>query len=289
MGFLGDLLGDVQSDMISLRSRFAAPPQTFTPPFTPHDPQLGVLEDGSFFLGQPQTVTPFPLVLGTTVLVPDPIIYGPPSKKVQVQNATGFQISVITGIGQFTLQPLTAATVPTDSGVTISITPTAGVTNFSELLTCVFLKEKQMAPMQDGSLTASPTPGTPLSAVFPVQGLANGSNAVVLLPAAPAGQSYQLFNLIWVLGAVSDGGGGGGPGTIYSGSTNTFLENTTPTVLWSLATNIVVPALTPPTTITETYSLLTVAVQTEQLTFSALYAGTALGASLTLNYYLIGG
>ena len=74
---------------------------------------------------------------------------------VQIQNASGFALSVLTAGSPYTIQPQTATTIPTvGDGSQITITPQATSQNQTGTVTLVWLLEGQSSPIPDGYLTS---------------------------------------------------------------------------------------------------------------------------------------
>ena len=155
------------------------------------------MSDPTFFLGQPLTTGPYDLGSIPSVTVQDPNKWGSGSTAVQIQNATPYTISVVTGLGQFTIQGLSASTIPTAFGSSVSVTVTSGLENFAQFLTMVWLVKGQSSPMADGPLSAVTGPGTPTTTTANGNySYAGGAGTVTIIGSdAPAGDTYQLYSL----------------------------------------------------------------------------------------------
>lgn len=100
------------------------------------------------------TTGPFTLTAGSSITLADPQVTGQWSTAVQIQNASGFLLSVQSDGAPYTIQPYTASTIPTPpGGAIIPVTPSALIANQVGTLTAVWLLDGQKAPIEDGSLT----------------------------------------------------------------------------------------------------------------------------------------
>ena len=103
------------------------------------------------------TQGPFSLSQGVTLTLNDPSDYSQPSTALQLQNNSGFTISVQSAGAVYNIMPFFAQTIPTlGGGQSITVTPqnpiqSAG--NQTGGLTVVWLLSGQNAPIQDGALT----------------------------------------------------------------------------------------------------------------------------------------
>ena len=106
-------------------------------------------------LGTGQTTGPYTPVSGTPITVNDPST-GVPSNKVQIQNASGFSLSVQVGGLPYSVQPQTATTILTNNeGASITITPSSTVANQTGSITLVWLLAGQDSPIPDGFMGQS--------------------------------------------------------------------------------------------------------------------------------------
>ena len=106
-------------------------------------------------LGTGQTTGPYTPVSGTPITVSDPST-GVPSNKVQIQNASGFSLSVQVGGLPYSVQPQTATTILTNNeGASITITPSSTVANQTGSITLVWLLAGQDSPIPDGFMGQS--------------------------------------------------------------------------------------------------------------------------------------
>jgi len=101
------------------------------------------------------TTGPYTLTAGVSLSLSDPYRYSTAAASVQLQNATGFLLTVQSSGAPYTIQPYTASTIPTImGGQTLVVLPTAGTPNQVGSLTAVWLLEGQDPPIPDGSLTS---------------------------------------------------------------------------------------------------------------------------------------
>jgi len=106
-------------------------------------------------LGTGQTTGPYTPVAGTPITVSDPST-GVPSNKVQIQNASGFSLSVQVGGLPYSVQPQTATTILTNNeGASITVTPSSTVANQTGTITLVWLLAGQDSPIPDGFMGQS--------------------------------------------------------------------------------------------------------------------------------------
>jgi hypothetical protein len=104
-------------------------------------------------LGTGLTKGPYTPTAGVSFSVSDPNVWGNPSTLVQIQNASGFTLSVASNGAPYTIQPQTATTIPTvGNGSPITITPSSGVANQVGTITTVWLLPDQTPPIPDGYL-----------------------------------------------------------------------------------------------------------------------------------------
>ena len=101
------------------------------------------------------TTGPYTLTAGVSLSLSDPYRYSSPAASVQLQNSTGFLLTVQSSGAPYTIQPYTAATIPTImGGQTLVVLPTSGTPNQVGSLTAVWLLAGQDPPIPDGSLTS---------------------------------------------------------------------------------------------------------------------------------------
>lgn len=106
-------------------------------------------------LGTGQTTGPYTPVAGVPITVSDPST-GVPSNKVQIQNASGFSLSVQVGGLPYSVQPQTATTILTNNeGASITVTPSSTVANQTGTITLVWLLAGQASPIPDGFMGQS--------------------------------------------------------------------------------------------------------------------------------------
>lgn len=102
------------------------------------------------------TKGPYTPTAGVSFSVSDPNVWGKPSSLVQIQNASGFSLTVATSGAPYTIQPQTATTIPTlGDGSVITITPASGIANQVGTITTVWLLDDQNPPIPDGYLTST--------------------------------------------------------------------------------------------------------------------------------------
>jgi hypothetical protein len=102
------------------------------------------------------TKGPYTPTADVSFSVSDPNVWGNPSTFVQIQNASGFTLSVATSGAPYSIQPQTATTIPTlGDGSVITITPSSGIANQVGTITTVWLLDEQNPPIPDGYLTSA--------------------------------------------------------------------------------------------------------------------------------------
>ena len=150
MGILAELRGYVTEDVNKVLSRFQPPPSAAAL----LQNELGSIPPAPFTLGQPATTGPFQLSSTVPLVVGDPNVFtGPASSSVQVQNSSGYLISVNTGGSSYTIQPFACSTIPTQNRTGATITTIAPLSNFGNSITLIWMIPGQNPPMADGALT----------------------------------------------------------------------------------------------------------------------------------------
>ena len=97
--------------------------------------------------------------------------WGQTSDSVQIQNSSGFVLQITTSGDVYTIQPLTAATIPTQDGKGITVYPSSiGAQQTTATIYLVWLLPGQTPPMSDGPLSS------------PLTGLYNLNNFQNVLP-----------------------------------------------------------------------------------------------------------
>ena len=97
--------------------------------------------------------------------------WGQTSDFVQIQNSSGFVLQITTSGDVYTIQPLTAATIPTQDGKGITVYPSSiGAQQTTSVIYLVWLLPGQTPPMTDGPLSS------------PLTGLYNLNNYQNVLP-----------------------------------------------------------------------------------------------------------
>lgn len=100
------------------------------------------------------TTGPYTLTNGVSVSLSDPYRYSTPAANVQLQNNTGFLLTVQSSGAPYTVQPYTATTIPTImGGQSIVVVPSATTPNQVGQLSVVWLLDGQNPPIPDGPLT----------------------------------------------------------------------------------------------------------------------------------------
>jgi hypothetical protein len=101
-----------------------------------------------------ETTGPFALIPGATVQLDDPFArLGAQSSFVQLQNASGLAISVLSGGNLYTITSNQSSTIPTP-GSGQELIASAGDVGLGGTLTAVWLLKGQSPPQPDGPLTA---------------------------------------------------------------------------------------------------------------------------------------
>lgn len=103
------------------------------------------------------TQGPYSLSQGVTLTLNDPSDYSQSSLNVQLQNNSGFALTVQSAGATYSIMPFFAQTIPTlGGGQSITVLPTNPIQsagNQTGGLTVVWLLTGQTAPIQDGALT----------------------------------------------------------------------------------------------------------------------------------------
>lgn len=98
------------------------------------------------------TTGPYSLAAGSVVTLNDPATWSTGSVSVQLQNASGFVLTVQSGGDLYTIAANTAATIPANNGQSLQVSVTSSIGNQSGQLTVVWLLNGQDAPINDGPL-----------------------------------------------------------------------------------------------------------------------------------------
>ena len=102
------------------------------------------------------TTGPYTPAAATTFTVNDPANHTASSVAVQVQNYSGFSLSIQCRGFNFTVPAYFAATIPTGGqGQPVTITPSSTIANQTGSLSLVWLLVSDVAPIPDGSLSAN--------------------------------------------------------------------------------------------------------------------------------------
>ena len=102
------------------------------------------------------TTGPYTPAAATTFTVNDPANHTASSVAVQVQNYSGFSLSIQCRGFNFTVPAYFAATIPTGGqGQPVTITPSSTIANQTGSLSLVWLLASDVAPIPDGSLSAN--------------------------------------------------------------------------------------------------------------------------------------
>jgi hypothetical protein len=143
-----------------------------------------------------QTTGPFLLAVGTPLTEYDPAgSYQPASAYVQVQNNSGFQLIVNGGGQQYSVNPFTQTTLPTNGAALFIIDAYNVLSNFGGSVTLVWLQQGESAPSPDGTLFA---PNTNQGGLSSVQNTVVGGVGTVLLPNPPVGYAYRLQSACFI-------------------------------------------------------------------------------------------
>ena len=176
---------------------------------------------------------PFVLANGVTGYYNDPTFAQPQAAAVQIQNASGFFLTVQIGGANYILQPFCASTVPTNNSYQLVVTPNQPQGNFGVLLSLAWLQPNEMPPMADGPLTQGSTQSFGFLSVN--YELTTINVLVAVLPSPPAGYVYSLFSLL-----TTPLGGAGWAVNLCDFDVNTIYAGpitTTPYALNSLIAN----------------------------------------------------
>ena len=140
-----------------------------------------------------QTTGPFLLAVGTPLTEYNPGgSYQPASQNVQVQNNSGFQLIVNGGGQQYSVNPFTQTTLPTNGAALFIINAYNVLSNFGGSVTLVWLQQGESAPSPDGTLFAPNTNQGGLQVVN--SPFTTGPQALIL--AAPAvGYAYRIHSV----------------------------------------------------------------------------------------------
>jgi len=137
------------------------------------------------YSGTGVTQGPLSLSQGTTLTLNDPADYSVASAALQLQNNSGFTLTVQSAGATYNIMPFFAQTIPTiGGGQSITVTPSNPIQsagNQTGGLTAVWLLPGQAAPIQDGALTpiiinsreqspsSTSVSGTQYTYVYPLQ------------------------------------------------------------------------------------------------------------------------
>lgn len=130
----------------------------------------------------------------------DPTVAQPGAVAVQIQNSSGFLITVQMGGANYLIQPFAASTIPTRGSYQINVTPGAPQASFGALISFAWLQPNEPPPMADGPLTQGNTQSLGLLSVTTV--ITSGAIYPVL-PTPPLGYVYSIFSV-----TATFGGGG---------------------------------------------------------------------------------
>ena len=145
---------------------------------------------------------PFLLQSGVILTTNDPTQYQPQAVAVQIQNSSGFLITVQIGGANYLIQPFAASTVPTNNSYQINVTPGLPQASFGSLISFAWLQPDEPPPMADGPLTQGNTQSLGLlSSVLVV----NDAFLHQFLPAPPLGYVYSLYSVTLPLTAATGG------------------------------------------------------------------------------------
>ena len=108
------------------------------------------------YVGTGITTGPYSLALNTSVTVTHPRTGGVLSTSVQIQNASGYALSVLSGTDLYTITAYQSTTIPVPvSGQGVVMTPTLSTTpTVSPTAVMIWLLSGQDPPQPDGPLTA---------------------------------------------------------------------------------------------------------------------------------------
>lgn len=189
---------------------------------------------------------PYAITAGQTLSLNDPAKWSIASQTVQIQNNTGFTVSVQSSGAAYNIQPFTASTIPCAGGQTLVAQVSSTINVSGGFLTAVWLLPGQDAPMPDGPMVVYPKQTTILTAstysggtsglTTVISGWTNNQTSITLNYAA----TYYLGTYIWLTGINLSGAGTVYPGVPYGLVYNS--TNTPSSLTWTglNLTNIVV-------------------------------------------------
>jgi len=209
------------------------------------------------------TAGPFSVSAGTTGTYNDPNAQGgQTSDRVQVQNQSGFTLTVFSSGAPYTIPALQASTIPAvPGGQSIEVeTGAIGTSSAGGSFSLIWLLPGQDSPIPDGPLTLPSVNGSIVLDSESWAGLP-GFSRPVSIPA-----SIQTISLTLIVGDI---GGSTGAWTL--------------TVVGAMSGQIYLSKSgTGPTTVTYVFSVLSQIDSVVTVTFSGTYSGAIAGGSWTL-------
>lgn len=109
---------------------------------------------------------PYAITAGQTLALNDPATWSSASQTVQMQNNTGFTVSVQSSGSAYNIQPFTASTIPCAGGQTLVAQVSSTINVSGGFLTAVWLLSGQDAPIPDGPMVVYPKQTTILTATY---------------------------------------------------------------------------------------------------------------------------
>lgn len=124
----------------------------------------------------------------------DPAVHLPSSERVQIQNYSGFLITVMAGGVNYLLPSLSSSTIPTRGAPSIIMTASQVQNTFGQSVNMVWLQRGEIAAMADGPLTLGNTQSLGLLSVSSYND-APPPGGTTILAKAPTGYVYSIYSV----------------------------------------------------------------------------------------------
>jgi hypothetical protein len=137
---------------------------------------------------------PYTLAAGVTLQLADPFATtGGSASSIQVQNQSGFVLSVVANGEVYTIQSFTAQTIPLQTrGATLGVTPTSTISSgATNSLIVVWMVAGEKPDLPDGQLTAAAVAAAISGTVY-TQSIANAFSVPLVAPAGGGNVSSSL-------------------------------------------------------------------------------------------------